>query len=118
MHKQEIGHLGEQYAIQYLKEKHFKILHHHFTTHWGELDIVAQKRNKICFVEVKTRIGEAKGKPYEAVGFYKLRSIKRAANTFLLKYSYKNYRYSVDVISIELRSDHSVNQIDHFESVL
>ena len=113
----DIGKLGEKLAINYLKEKGCKILAHHYTTHWGELDIIAKKDITICFVEVKTRVGLFKGKPYEAVGYYKIRSLMRAIQFYLANFNYKNYHYSLDVISILLNNDNTVQSLQYFSNI-
>lgn len=114
-HSQFIGEIGEQFAMNYLEKNGFSILHHHFTTHWGELDIVAKKREKIFFIEVKTRVGDAKGKPYEAVSFYKIRSLRRAIQLYIQKHKLENYIFSLDVISIVLNEDYTVQSLQHFQ---
>ncbi len=43
LYNKNIGKIGEEIATSYLKEKGFNIIDRHFTTHWGELDIVAKK---------------------------------------------------------------------------
>ncbi len=97
--RQFVGLLGENLAIQFLKNE-FDLLHQHYATHWGELDVVARKGDTIGFVEVKTRVGDSKEKPYEAIDYYKRRSLHRAIKNYLSTHSYKEYKYSLDVISI------------------
>ena len=52
---QKIGNLGEQYIADYLIDQNFLILTQNFRTQLGEVDIIAQKKNTVVFVEVKTR---------------------------------------------------------------
>ena len=82
------------------------------------LDIIAKKGNKLCFIEVKTRVGAAKGKPYEAVGYYKKKSLMRAIQYFLMKNDYKEYKYSLDEISIEFMLNQKVKNITYYTNVL
>jgi putative endonuclease len=110
-YRQKIGELGEQIAINHLRKQGFTILNHHYTTHWGELDIIAQKNEKMYFFEVKTRVGEAKGKPYEAVTYYKLRSLRRAMQQYLIQSSSTASTYSLDVISIVLDKNLQVKDL-------
>lgn len=116
-HRQEIGKLGEDIAASHITALGYTIIDRHFTTNWGELDIVARKNNTIYFVEVKTKIGDAKGKPYESVTYRKRQNLKRSISLYLLKNSYKTYKLSLSVISIELHQDRSVKEIKFFESV-
>lgn len=117
-HNTNIGKIGEEIATSFLKEKGFKIIDRHVTSHWGEIDVIAKKEdNKICFIEVKTRVGEKKGKPYEALTFFKIKNLKRAIEYYLLKNKLKNYKLSLDVISIILNEDRSLKKLDYYENV-
>ena len=50
----------------------------------GEVDIVAQEGDYLCFVEVKYRTNQRAGTPEEAVGISKQRRICRGADYYLL----------------------------------
>lgn len=50
---QKIGSLGEEIAERFLVQRGFRILHRNYWRPWGELDIVAEKKDTIHFVEVK-----------------------------------------------------------------
>ena len=49
------GEKGEILARQYLKKNNYKILQTNYKNKIGEIDIIAEKNGKICFVEVKER---------------------------------------------------------------
>jgi len=51
---QKIGELGENIAVRFLMKQKFIIVDRNYTKKWGELDIVAEKNNKLHFVEVKS----------------------------------------------------------------
>jgi len=112
--RQSIGRIGEKIALFYLKEKGYKLLEKNFHCRWGEIDLIFKKDDKIIFVEVKTRIGDKKGKPYEAVNFYKIKYLKRAINFYLLKKKYFQYKLSLEIVSVILNSDLSLKEIKHF----
>ncbi|MEK7572249.1 MAG: YraN family protein [Patescibacteria group bacterium] len=52
--KQKIGKIGENVAAKFLVKHGFLILDKNYTKKWGELDIVAEKKNKLYFIEVKS----------------------------------------------------------------
>ncbi|MCL4363701.1 YraN family protein, partial [Patescibacteria group bacterium] len=83
-----------------------------FKTVCGEIDIVAEKKQILYFIEVKTRSNLNKGKPYEAVNKRKIDHMYKAANYFLLKYPHKNYRLRLAVISILLGAKKEVEFYD------
>ena len=51
---QKIGEIGENIAVKFLMKHDFLILDRNYTRKWGELDIVAEKNNKLYFIEVKS----------------------------------------------------------------
>ena len=50
-----LGRWGESVAAEYLKKLGYKILGLNYTTRFGEVDIIAQNKKFIVFVEVKLR---------------------------------------------------------------
>ena len=115
-HNLDIGKKGEEEAVSYLKSKNYKILEQNFHTRWGEVDIIASKDNKLSFIEVKTRLSDKFGKPYESFTFSKKNRLRRPVQYFLLKKDYKNYRLSLDVISILFNEDLTIRNLKHFEN--
>ena len=117
MSLQSVGIIGEDHASHYLSLLGFFIKERNYRTKLGEMDIIAMKDNKLYFCEVKTRIGDLHGKPYEAVTFRKLQHIKRVAQAYLLQNSIKNSKLSLQVISIELFPNQTVKQIKMYEII-
>src|SRR5947208_13267894 len=63
-----LGARGEKLACTFLRRGGYKILYRNFRArHGGEVDIVCRDRDKLVFVEVKTRTSEDFGRPDEAV---------------------------------------------------
>lgn len=116
-HNLAVGRIGETFAVKYLQQKGFKILRRNFRSQKTEIDIIAEKADKIHFVEVKTRQNILKGKPYEAVTKRKIKHLLTTATYFLLQSGKKTHRLSLDVISIVLNSEKRISTIDHFTNV-
>lgn len=51
---QKIGEIGENIATRFLVKHGFTILDRNYTKKWGEIDIVAEKGDKLYFIEVKS----------------------------------------------------------------
>lgn len=51
---QKVGALGEELVVKFLVKKGYTILDRNFRRPWGELDVVAKRKGKIHFVEVKS----------------------------------------------------------------
>lgn len=70
----DLGKSGEQLAVEFLKKKGYQILERNFEFQKAEIDIIAQKGDVACAVEVKTRSTADFGDPQE---FIKPQQIKR-----------------------------------------
>ncbi|MFH1537172.1 MAG: YraN family protein [Patescibacteria group bacterium] len=113
----KLGNYGEQIAIDYLKQKNYQIIDHNYYIHWGEIDIIALKNNKLHFIEVKTRTSIKKGRPEEAITKSKIKKIWRVAIIFKDNSKYKNLLFQIDVISILLNKNTGAADIRHFPNV-
>ncbi len=79
-----VGKAGEDFVAQYLKSKGYIIIKRNWRdSRYGELDIVAENRECIVFVEVKTRQINSLVSGVEAVDFAKQQRTKNAAQTFM-----------------------------------
>lgn len=112
------GTFGEDIAEDYLIEQGYTILFRNYQLHWGEIDIIATKEQTLYFVEVKTRIGFYRGKPYENITKAKMMHLMRSAQYFLQKNNYSHFQHSIDVISIVLSSSKKVIDFKHFSNIL
>ncbi len=108
-YKKFLGRVGENKAVEFLKEQGYKILDKNYKTRVGEIDIVCEADGEIVFVEVKTRSNDRYGSPSLAVDYQKQRKYFLVATSYLLKKfgtEDKNCRF--DVIEIE---DGKINHI-------
>ncbi len=76
---------GENFAAKQLAKKGYKIVYRNYDVGFAEIDLVAEKKGIIAFVEVKQRKTAAFGLPCQAVGTEKQRKIRRAAEHYLMK---------------------------------
>jgi putative endonuclease len=96
-----VGQWGEQQAVAFLKADGFSILGCNVRQNrHDEIDIIAQKKDLLVFVEVKTRKREDYGRPAMAVDKDKRHALNRAAATYLRKAKYPDMYYRFDVIEV------------------
>src|ERR1044072_8541437 len=77
---------GEDLAVKYLIEKGYSILHRNWRySHW-EIDIIASYKNKLHFIEVKTRRTDTFGHPEESITRKKMRLLMQSAEQFLFQH--------------------------------
>ncbi len=111
--KLSLGKRGEEIAAKFLRKKGMKILERNFRTPYGEIDIIATKKGKLHFVEVKTRRSEKFGKPFEAVNSAKLSHIKNSALFYL---NGKDADFEINVISVLIEEGEN-EKIEFIENV-
>ena len=81
--KRSLGTEKEELAINYLKEQGARVLAKNFYFHGGELDLIIEDGEYVCFVEVKYRKSKSFGFPEEAVTTAKQRKIIQGAKVYL-----------------------------------
>jgi len=84
-HTRARGRVGEDLAVAWLARRGYKIVARNFTTRAGEIDVVAEDDDTLCFIEVKARATDAYGPAIEAVTPAKMRRIVRAARLYLVR---------------------------------
>ena len=97
---QKIGEIGENIAVKFLVKHGFSIIDRNYTKKWGEIDIVAEKGNKLYFIEVKSVSRETLNtfipksfnssderyqyRPEDNMHPWKLKRLSRTIQTYLL----------------------------------
>ena len=96
-----LGQLGERLAARHLQERGIAILARRWRRRLGEIDLVADDRGTLVFVEVKTRSGEAFGRPADAVGARKQARLARLAECFLAEHGFHDRLCRFDVVEVD-----------------
>ena len=115
----ELGNLGEKIAGCYLQRKRYKILAQNFKRKWGEIDIVAKKKDRIVFFEVKSIQKREGFLPEDEIDWKKKRQLWKMAQIYLSenKISF-SIPWQIDIIAVEIFSDFKKAKIRHFENVI
>lgn len=140
--KRRIGDIGENIACKFLEKRGFKIIDRNYFKKWGEIDIVARKKqslkdrilnrqtdNKIYFIEVKTvscaniRGGiTAKMRDYQVdnnVHPWKLQRLARVFQTYLLdKKISDDTDWQFDIIIVFLDIKDKISRIKYMENII
>ncbi len=111
----DIGALGEDISENYLKNLGYKILHRNFKCKCGEIDLIAENKGYISFIEVKTRYGTNFGMPAESVIYSKQRRIYKAAQVYILMKNITNSNFRFDVMEVILNSDNNDFLVNYIE---
>jgi len=77
------GREGEAKAADYLRRKKYEIMGANYRCRFGELDLIAKKRELVVFVEVKLRKNDRFGAAADAVTLSKQEKLRKAAASWL-----------------------------------
>ena len=117
----KVGDFGEKAAEKLLKRKKFKILHRNYVAVDHEIDIIAEDKSTVIFVEVKTRNlshdDRFPDRPAAAVNREKRMAIMKAAS-YYAAYNPSEKRKRFDVIEVYVRDEGGrlkVADINHME---
>lgn len=100
MNKRSIGTAYENIAAGFLKYCGMTVLERNYRCRYGEIDIIAQDREAICFVEVKYRSSADFGYPSEAVNKRKQSKIIAVSNAYLSEHRISDAVRRYDVVEI------------------
>jgi len=96
----KLGIEGELFVIEYLKKLGFQISTTNFRKFFGEIDIIACKKNMYIFVEVKTR-KSATMPMGNLISLDKQKKIIKTAQAFIVEHkidSNTTYRFDVALV--------------------
>jgi putative endonuclease len=110
------GRAGEELAAAFLVEKGLVVVERNFRCPGGEIDLICRDRGTLVFVEVKTRSGDVRGEPGEAVGKAKKMRLVRAASLYLSRQRAWNKPCRFDLVSILFLVGETV--MEHWEDVI
>ena len=108
------GIMAESRAVDFLENKGFDIIETRYKTKFGEVDIIAQKDDILCFIEVKYRPDI-----YSALEAVSKSSQKRIENSALFFLSendkYQEYALRFDVIALfdGKNDDYEITHLDN-----
>jgi putative endonuclease len=103
------GKNGELLAKEFLLEKEYIILQLNWRYKRSEIDIIAQDKNVIVFVEVKARNTTSFGNPEDFVTANKVKKMHEAADAYIELFDWKG-ELRFDIIAVE-----KDNKLTHFE---
>ena len=113
--KDELGEAGEKLAVQFLKANGYQIIVRNVRFTIGEIDIIAQHKKNLVFIEVKTRQSAEYCHPIAVVDKKKRQRIKQMAIQYYRnkKCAAKGFAMRFDVITL-IWPEGEEPKIEHF----
>lgn len=98
----ERGRAAEALAERYLAGLGYRTLARNHATRRGEVDLICQDGEVICFVEVRSRCSAAQGSPLETVSPSKARRVVAAATDWAARNQALEQQLRFDVVAVLL----------------
>ncbi len=95
------GKKGERLATSYLKKQGYKIIEKNYKTKLGEVDIIADYKGCICFIEARASNNQAFCLPEETILKKKQLQISKTALAYIKQHKLENKSCRFDVVSIK-----------------
>jgi putative endonuclease len=98
--RRALGREAEALAAAWLEERGYRILDRNHALRRGEVDLVCEAGGVLCFVEVRSRTGEAQGGPEETVDRRKARRVVLAATDWASRNGGTERDIRFDVVAV------------------
>jgi len=95
---------GEFIACRYLKKIGYVILEKNYRSRYGEIDIIAEDRESLCFVEVKSRKNTHYALPEEYVDKRKQKRLLKTSMIYLSDRGKSDIDRRFDVVLVDLNT--------------
>ncbi|WP_055434710.1 YraN family protein [Lacinutrix algicola] len=114
----ELGKKGEQLAVDFLLQKGYEILERNYRFQKAEVDIIAQIKDTLAIVEVKTRSSTDFGNPQDFVKPKQIQNLVKAVDEFVTA-NKLDVEVRFDIIAIvkenkEFKIEHLEDAFYHF----
>ncbi len=81
-----VGAWGEACAAEYLRKKGYQILASSYRCRFGEIDLIARRKDILAFIEVKLRKSDAFAQAREFVSASKQERLRKTATMYLAEF--------------------------------
>ncbi|DAB34226.1 MAG TPA: hypothetical protein CFH82_06495 [Sulfurospirillum sp. UBA12182] len=107
----EVGNQAEDRAVEYLQKSGYSIVTRNFYSRFGEIDIIAKKRDILHFIEVKYSKNKI---PTERITSSKIRKIIKTIDFYMYNNSI-SLDYQIDALLISEQSIEMIENITLFD---
>ncbi len=105
----DFGKAGEEKAVEFLKKQGFNILAQNWRTGHLEIDIIAEKKNVLHFVEVKSRKESGLIHARESLSYKKQKNLERLVSLWFLKNPHSKQSAQLDFIAVSYSEKEGYN---------
>jgi len=116
--RQQLGRWGEDTAVRHLQTAGYHIVQRNYRCPAGEMDIIARQGEEWVFVEVKTRRGDAHGRPEDAITPAKAARLLQIAQHYLQEQELNDVDWRVDMVAVELDARGKLLRVEQIENAV
>ena len=118
MSRKETGDRGEKLARDFLKKKGYRLRESNYRCRYGEIDVIAEKKKVLVFIEVRTRTGTGYGIPEESVTAVKKEHIIASAMDYLSSHENLPEQWRIDFVAVELDKEGKATRLEIIENAI
>lgn len=112
MDNKTLGRIGEDTAVKFLRRNGYRILYRNWRCRLGEIDIIAQEKDFLVFIEIKTRRSLLFGPGYSSVNAVKRSKLITLAQAFLKKCGLDDKPCRIDIVSLDVDENNKPTDIN------
>ncbi|OGN99243.1 MAG: hypothetical protein A2Y58_03085 [Chloroflexi bacterium RBG_13_51_52] len=118
MKRRETGALGERIACEFLGKNGYEILEKNYRCPDGEIDIVAQQKDTLVFIEVRTKKSRFFGRPEESITTVKQERLTKLAEQYGQAHENLPEAWRIDVVAIQIENNGKIERIEIIENAV
>ncbi len=108
----DLGKKAEERAVLFLQKHGYKILERNWRFKKAEVDVIAQKKEVLAVIEVKTRSSNYFGNPQDFVNQKKIQLLVEAINEYVIS---KDLDVEVRFDIVAIVQNKNTTKIEHLE---
>ncbi|OGO18788.1 MAG: hypothetical protein A2Z15_04160 [Chloroflexi bacterium RBG_16_50_11] len=118
MKRRETGAFGEKIACEFLGKNGYSILEKNYRCPDGEIDIIAQQKDTLVFIEVRTKKSWRFGSPEESITPVKKERLRNLAERYGQEHENLPETWRIDVVAIQMGSSGKIDRIEIIENAV
>jgi putative endonuclease len=118
MNRRDTGMMGEKLAREFLGQNGYKILETNYRCPGGEIDIIAQQKDTLVFIEVRTKKSRMFGGPEESITPVKAARLRTLAAHYGQNHDNLPESRRIDVVAIQMNRNGRASRIEIIENAV
>jgi putative endonuclease len=118
MKRRDTGILGERLARDFLGNNGYHILETNYRCPAGEIDIIAQQKETLVFIEVRTKRSKQFGSPEESITPTKMERLRAVAAHYGQNRDGLPASWRIDVVAIQMDGKGRASRIELIENAV